>query len=177
MNLIHKRHIITGAPGTGKTSLITELKKNGYLCFDEISRKIITRQQETGSNKTPWGDLKAFVDLVYKQTIKELDLPIQKNTFVDRGLPDSIAYLKSKSYTIPDYLLNFPYKSFYASTVFLTPPWEQIYTKDPQRLQSNQEAILIHKHLVEVYQNLGFNIEILPKTTLTKRVDFIQSVI
>ena len=28
--------IITGGPGTGKTSIIEELKKRGYFCYDEI---------------------------------------------------------------------------------------------------------------------------------------------
>ena len=35
-----KKIIITGGPGTGKTSLIEELKKNNFKCFDEISREI-----------------------------------------------------------------------------------------------------------------------------------------
>ncbi len=177
MGSTNKRYIITGGPGTGKTSLITELRKHGCLCYDEVSRKIIIEQQALGSNKTPWGDLPAFVDLVYRQTIKELDHPVQKNTFVDRGLPDSIAYLCAKSYPIPDYLLDFLYKTYYKTIVFLAPPWEEIYINDPQRPQSYQEAVCIHEHLVMVYQKLGFTMHVLPQTTLTKRVDFIMSII
>ncbi len=174
---MNKRYIITGAPGTGKTSLITKLQKNGYPCYEEISRKIIKEQQQIGKNKTPWGDLSGFVDLVYQQTIRELQNPIDQYTFVDRGLPDTIAYLKSKPCAIPQYLLNFPFKTYYASTVFLAPPWEEIYINDPQRPQSNKESIQIHKHLIETYEELNFKVEILPKTTLIKRVDFIQSII
>lgn len=172
-----KRYIITGAPGTGKTSLIQALQANGYQCFPEISRKIILEQQQIKSNKTPWGDLPCFATLVYQQTIKELQLPIKKNTFVDRGLPDIIAYLKAKSHPIPEYLLDFPFKTHYASTAFLMPLWEEIYINDPQRPQSYQEALHIHQCLIQVYQSLNFTIEIVPKTTLTKRVDFIQSFI
>ena len=172
-----KRYIITGAPGTGKTSLIDALQANGYLCFAEISRKIIIEQQQIKSGRTPWENLPGFADLVYQQTIKELQLPIKKHTFVDRGLPDIMAYLKVKSHSIPEYLLDFPFKIHYAPTVFLISPWEEIYINDPQRPQSYQEAVHIHQYLVQVYQSLNFTIEAVPKTTLTKRVDFIRSVI
>ena len=35
---------VYGAPGTGKTSIINELKKRGYECSEEISRNIIIEQ-------------------------------------------------------------------------------------------------------------------------------------
>ncbi|GGX05603.1 AAA family ATPase [Aquimarina muelleri] len=174
---MHKRYIITGAPGTGKTSLIHTLEENGYSCFEEISRKTIIHQQKIKSNKTPWEDLSGFADLVYQQTIKELDSFISENTFVDRGLPDIIAYLKTKSYSIPEYISKFPFKTYYSSTVFFLPLWKEIYVNDPQRPQSYPEAEHIHYYLTEVYLNLGFTIKIVPKTTLTKRVDFIRSII
>ena len=34
-----KKVIITGAPGTGKSSIIKELKNRGYFCFDEVWEK------------------------------------------------------------------------------------------------------------------------------------------
>ncbi|WP_108868992.1 AAA family ATPase [Aquimarina aquimarini] len=174
---MHKRHIITGAPGTGKTSLIDALQKEGYPCFAEISRQLIISQQEQNSDKTPWGNLYEFADLVYKQTIEELQLPIKKNTFVDRGLPDIIAYLQSKSFITPEYLNDFPYHKYYTPTVFLLPLWKEIYINDPQRPQSYQEASRIQKHLVDVYHTLGFTIKTLPKTTLVRRIDYIKSLI
>ncbi len=174
---MRKRYIITGAPSTGKTSLIHALQKNGYSCFEEISRKIIIHQQKIKSNKTPWEDLRGFADLVHQQTIKELESIILENAFVDRGLPDIIAYLKTKSHSIPEDISKFPFKRYYSSTVFLLPLWKDIYINDPQRPQSYTEAEDIHYYLTEVYQNLGFTIKIVPKTTLTKRVDFIRSII
>ena len=43
-----KKIIITGGPGTGKTSLIEELKKNNFKCFDEISREITLKYRKKG---------------------------------------------------------------------------------------------------------------------------------
>ena len=42
------RVLITGGPGTGKTSLINELKKNGYNCSEEIVRKITLTKRKEG---------------------------------------------------------------------------------------------------------------------------------
>ena len=42
------RVLITGGPGTGKTSLINELKRNGYNCSEEIVRKITLIKRKEG---------------------------------------------------------------------------------------------------------------------------------
>ena len=42
------RVLITGGPGTGKTSLINELKRNGYNCSEEIVRKITLTKRKKG---------------------------------------------------------------------------------------------------------------------------------
>ena len=34
-----EKFVITGAPGTGKTTILNHLKKIGYSCIDEISKK------------------------------------------------------------------------------------------------------------------------------------------
>ena len=39
---MEKKIVITGAPGTGKTSIIAQLKKLRHSCSEEISREIIT---------------------------------------------------------------------------------------------------------------------------------------
>ena len=35
-----KKIVITGGPGSGKTSLIDFLEENGYQCQNEISRQV-----------------------------------------------------------------------------------------------------------------------------------------
>ena len=40
---INKKVVITGGPGTGKTSVIKELMGRGYKCYDEGSRGIISQ--------------------------------------------------------------------------------------------------------------------------------------
>jgi predicted ATPase len=43
-----RRIVITGGPGTGKTSLITALESKGYTCLPEISRQVTLEAREKG---------------------------------------------------------------------------------------------------------------------------------
>ena len=45
----NKRVIITGGPGTGKSTLLNLLEKRGYHCHQEISRAVIRQQLDLGT--------------------------------------------------------------------------------------------------------------------------------
>jgi len=40
--------VITGGPGSGKTTLVKELEAKGFACLHEISRQIILEAQQQG---------------------------------------------------------------------------------------------------------------------------------
>ncbi len=168
-----KRYIITGAPSTGKTTLIQALSQQGFHCKEEVSRRVIIAQQQVNGNKTPWEDVSGFTQLVYTQTVKELAIDDSQITFVDRGLPDNMAYLKLHKKAIPNNFLDFNYKKYYHDTVFLLPLWKTIYKQDPQRLQNFEEARKLQDLLLETYLQLGFNINLLEKDTVSNRVSYI----
>src|SRR5258708_40013458 len=48
-----KRYILTGTPGSGKTSILHELKRQGYWVVDEAATDVIAREQGLG-NSEPW---------------------------------------------------------------------------------------------------------------------------
>ncbi len=169
-----KRYIITGAPGTGKTTLIDALRVDGFYCFEEVSRRIIISEQQNNGNKTPWEDVIGFTNLVYKKTIEELKTPVDKQAFVDRSLADNIAYLKLNQKNIDNKFSNFEYKKYYHTTVFILTPWKDIYIEDPQRLQSFEETKKLHELFIEIYTDLGFYIEVLPQKTIKERLKYIN---
>lgn len=170
-----KRYIITGAPGTGKTTLIDYLRNDGFVCFDEVSRKIIKQQQLINGNKTPWEDVAGFTKLVYEYTLKDLEMPISGIAFSDRGLADNIAYLKLRNHSVNPFFKTFDYHKFYHKKVFVLPLWKSIYTQDPQRLQSYKEAQKLYKLLLQEYEHLGFEFYELPKNTVESRIEFIKN--
>jgi len=166
-------HIITGPPGSGKTTLINALKEKGFNCSDEIARQVIKEEQESGENGTPWGDVSRFCELVFNRT--KLILKHSKSVdFSDRGLLDLIAYLKFADLPIPDELQKFPFHDYYHNKVFFLPSWPEIYTKDPQRLQSFEESKQLEKQLLNVYKEYGFEVVLLGEMSIKDRISFIR---
>ena len=166
MTNFQKKYIITGAPGTGKTTLIN-LLKDTFPCMDEVSRKVIIDEQKNNRNGMPWSDINRFTDLVFKHTTQEL---LNKETLIcDRSLLDLEAYLNVANKTIPDYLCDFPYHKNYHKKVFFAPTWFEIYCQDAQRLQEFDYCLKLENALLEHYKRKGFEIIMLPKNSPLKR--------
>ncbi|RUT78542.1 AAA family ATPase [Ancylomarina longa] len=172
MTVFNNRYIITGGPGSGKSSLLNALIKEGFCGFEEISRIIIREQNKIGGNKLPWQDLEAFADACYNKMLKQLSgCYDDRNYFFDRGLPDIIAYMKRGGLTIPQKY----YRSCkdYNNIVFLAPPWNDIFINDTERPESFEDANEIYKFIKETYTDLQFEVIELPKISIPGRVQFI----
>jgi len=143
--------------------------------MQEVSRQVIAIEQEQGNNGTPWQDTERFSNLVFQST-QEL-LKINSYDFCDRSLLDNIAYLEFSNKSIPIELESFPFEKHYSNTVFYTPPWEAIYTQDPQRPQTFEEQLPLAEKLIEVYEKRGIDLVTLPLASVEERVNFILNVI
>jgi predicted ATPase len=172
--LSSQRVIITGGPGFGKTSIIEELEARKYPCVHEVSRTIIKEQIEIGSDILPWKNLKRFSELLLKFRLEQFEDSFYKGfTFFDRGVPDVLAYMQKDKLLIPsDYLVQVN-KCNYFSTVFIVPPWKEIYKKDAQRKEDYATALDLHEYISDTYKSLGYETVILPKISVKERADFI----
>ncbi len=170
------RYIITGGPGSGKSSLLSALIKQNYHGFEEISRIIIREQHEIGGDKVPWQNLAAFADLCYERMSVQLNnCKCNCTCFYDRGLPDIIAYVRRGGLEVPE--KYFEKVKSYNKTVFLAPAWEEIFVNDSERPESFEDAVEINRFLKATYSELGFNVVELPKVSIKKRVSFIESIV
>ena len=174
-----KRIVITGGPGTGKTVLVRELEKRGYVCFHEIIREMTEaarREEEPGKQLV---NPLAFVrdPLSFNRRIlhgrigqfRSADNIQAPFVFYDRGIPDVLAYM---DYFKQDYDGEFsgPCHKFRYDQVFLLPPWKEIYTRDEERLESFQQACEIHKYLEQTYLECGYVVHTLEFGTVQSRI-------
>ena len=87
-------HIITGGPGSGKTSVIEALRERGYLCVDEVGRKIIREQLLIGGDALHWGDGAKFLELMLSRSMGDYERVSDSDgpVFFDRGIPELAGY-------------------------------------------------------------------------------------
>lgn len=86
--------VITGAPSSGKTAVIRELARRGYPTVPEIAREIIAAQLREGATpEAVRADAHGFETRVFEAKLAaEAGLAADRLAFLDRALPDSIAY-------------------------------------------------------------------------------------
>ncbi len=166
---------ITGGPGSGKTTLVYALNKKGCICTPESGRKIIQEQVSAKGDALPWKDKVAFSTAMLAQDISTYDkyLAVDAPVFFDRSIIDVLGYscLESIGNTEAISLAAQNYR--YNSYVFITPPWKEIYKQDTERRQSYEEARATYNVMKDVYEGLGYQLIILPLSSVEHRIVFV----
>jgi len=167
------RYIITGAPCSGKSTVIEELS-TAHNTFQEVARKVIREQLKLKTNFVPWLNNYEFSKLVVAQQIEDFNSDYTGPVFFDRGIPDIIAYLNyyDQKKHVPEFR-NHAKNHRYESKVFLMSPWEDIFKKDTERRESFQEAQDVNLELIKSYQALDYEIIEVPLVNPKDRAKFI----
>jgi predicted ATPase len=173
-----QRIVIAGGPGSGKSTLLQALAESGEVCHEECSRVLIRQQLAIAGHLVPWDDLSAFAEECGKRMRTQLaDSGRHRRCFFDRGLPDLVGYLKHGGRSAPDDWREV--SRAYATTVFFAPPWREIYVNDAERPQSFGEASELSIHIRRAYEDYGFRLVELIKSTVADRrrqvLDYLSS--
>lgn len=165
--------VLSGCSGGGKSSLLAELQRRGHGVIDEPGRRIVKAELQGGGRALPWIDVAEFSRRAVDVSISDHDgagaLP--GRIFFDRGLVDAAAALEHA--TNESVLDRLGWAHRYNETVFLTPPWPEIYVRDPERRHGLEDAVAEYERLLLAYPRLGYRVVILPKVSVRARADFI----
>jgi predicted ATPase len=167
--------VITGGPGAGKTSLVAELGRRGYACVEEAGRAIVRQQRAIGGTALHTANRVLFRELMLAHMIDHYRQVGATNdpVFFDRGIPGLIGYCRLIGAPVPDHIRRAAEVFGYNDTVFVTPPWPEIYVQDHERHQDFAEAVRTCEVVVEGYREAGYTLLELPKVSVAERADFV----
>jgi predicted ATPase len=168
--------ILTGAMGSGKSTVLKLLKAEGLTVVEEPAREILAEQRSIGDEGVPEKNPKLFTQLLlsraiyqYKQMQNTADTVIY-----DRGIPDNIAYANLFKLTyLPAYQAAKLYP--YDSTVFFFPAWKEIYTTDDERKISFEAAKEFGDEVKRIYQKYDYKLIEVPCISASERARFIMN--
>lgn len=169
-----KNVVITGAMGSGKSTVLQLLKAQGFNVVSEPAREILAEQRSIGDEGVPEQNPKLFTQLLLSRAIFQYkQQAIHDIVIFDRGIPDNIAYAQLFNL---DYLpaSNAAKLYRYDTDVFIFPAWDKIYTTDDERIMSFEDAKAFGDSVQKIYTECGYNLIEVPRVSPEERVKFIR---
>ena len=169
--------VITGASGSGKSSIIDELARRGYTCVEEVGRRIVKEQKLLGGDATPWQNHTKFMEQLFSRSVQAYAsaLELKSAVFFDRALPECLGYAKSLDGAAQSEALRQISMLRYNPCVFVSPPWEEIYTTDAERMHSFEEGVAYHRAELAAYAECGYSLLEIPRGSVAARATFVIS--
>lgn len=170
-----RRILISGCSGGGKSTLLSTLAARGFCVVEEPGRRIVRQERDSGGQALPWTDMAAFARRAMAMATEDfLKAGAQPGwTFFDRGLVDAAAALGQATGEPIDHARLMTHR--YHASVFLAPPWPEIYVDDPERRHGFVEAVAEYDRLAGLFPALGYETVLLPKASPDVRADFVIS--
>jgi predicted ATPase len=172
-----KRYILTGTPGSGKTSIIHELKSKGYAVVEEAATDVIALEQVNG-NPEPWMQadfIDKIVCLQKQRQIKTATFPCELQ-FYDRSPICTYALSRYLGYPPSACLLEemrrIERENIYQKQVFFI---ENLGFCQPTEVRkiSFEASLIFEKIHLEIYASLGYDFIKIPPHSLPKRIQSI----
>ncbi len=178
MNHFYKHFfIITGAPSSGKTTLLDALEDRAFRVMKEGGPFIIEDQITIGGNALPWKNQLAYSELLLNWDLRSYREALNQNQYpilFDQAIPDIIAFLKYHLLPVPPHLYKAAEKFRYNKKVLIIPFWEKTSEKDPSHSQSLKETQRLLDATLSVYEHLDYEPCILPQKNLDQQISFIK---
>lgn len=155
--------VLTGGPGTGKSTTLDELARRGYTVLPEAARAVIDEQRRAGSPYVPWttddADYAHFQSLIVERQLAQERAAPEGLVFLDRGLPDVIPFYEGRG-IVPPPIVTAPGR--YEQVFLLEPLPPEHYRTDAVRRETVEEARALQQTHRDAYTCLGYEPVVVP---------------
>ena len=167
--------VLTGGPGSGKSTVIDALERRGYARSIEAGRGVIQDQIAICGRALPWDDPALFAELMLSWDMRSYRIAELSAgpVFFDRGVVDTIGYLELSGLPVPPHMEKAAETFRYHRRAFIAPPWKEIYEQDRERKQSFEEAVRTYEAVAAAYARHGYELIEIPRASAEKRAGFI----
>lgn len=169
-----KRYILTGTPGSGKTSLLHELKRQGYSVVEEAATDVIAHEYRHG-NPEPWVQSDFIDKIVQLQKQRQLESVMSPDELqvYDRSPICTFALSRYLGYP-PSVLLleeleRIERENIYQKQVFFLEHLEFCQPTEVRKI-TFEESLLFEKIHARIYTSLGYRLIQVPPEPLSQRV-------
>jgi len=176
---VPRRYVLTGAPGSGKTALLSALRQRGHVVVEEAATDVIARQQARGSDD-PW--LRdEFVDLIVRLQQQPQRAPVPETVGVqlyDRSPLCTLALARYLGRPITPLLAQEVNRvlceQVYEAAVFLIRPLGFIEPTAARRI-TYADSLTFEQVHEAVYQEHGFELVDVPASSRSHRVAVVEA--
>lgn len=165
-------YVVTGGPGCGKTTTVNLLRNMGYKTTIEHARHFIDTERITGRTveEIRKNQIAFQSGVLNMQIEQEAYLLPDEIVFLDRALPDSLAYYRFLDLPVDERLIKVLNGAAYKK-IFILDPLPIV--NDYARLEDGEAQRKIHSLITAVYESLPFPVIHVPVLPPEERVDFI----
>lgn len=173
-----KRYILTGTPGSGKTSILHELKRQGYSVVEEAATDVNALELMNG-NPEPWM-LPDFIEKIVRlQKQRQIDASAHPcgRQFYDRSPICTYALSRYLGYPPSTCLLEemerIERENIYQREVFFIENLGFCVPTEVRKIRF-EESLLFEKIHAEIYTSLGYHLIKVAPSALSQRVHCIM---
>ena len=162
--------VITGAPCSGKTTIIQRLESKGYHVAHEVARAYISDLLREDPQHPKLNHDSHMQDKILSlKRAREKFLNPKDKVFFDRGVPDSLAYYRL--YQLDEAVVRDKLHRFIYKAVFYLDPLPLV--KDDIRKEDEATAKEIGELIQQGYTELGYSLIHVPVLPIQERLAFI----